>query len=256
MELRDRIIAWSGWRRYGPAASSGVAHVIVGAALISLIAASSVPLPVHPPSPNNNQIEVTLVSETPIPPPQAIRPPAPTRPTAPPADRDAVPLPSAPASEADKKKSAGLATPSPAAPSGTVSNDLNSVYLGDAAPQLVLPFGPTGKTPCDPTGVIPGDCSVKWGDKLASGKQLEKPSARELQAMYPGIVLPCPWKVGCEKGEWRSLIGTRSVAKGAPGSRGDGSSAPMAGVAGLGGINDLVGRLGFNPDATDPAFGD
>ncbi len=247
MELRDRIVAWPGWRRYGPAAGSGVAHLVVGAGLISLIAATDVPLPVHPPAPSPNQIEVTLVAETPIPPPLATRPPPPIRPTAPPADRNAVPLPSAPAPEADKRKPS--ATPSnvptaPAAPDATASNDANSVYLGNV-PQLVLP-GPAGRQPCDPTGVIQGDCGIKWGDKLASGKQLEKPTSRELQAMYPGIVLPCRWRVGCDQGEWKSSIGTRAVGR-----------TPQAiGPAGLGGINDLVGRLGFNPDHTDPAFGD
>jgi hypothetical protein len=86
---------------------------------------------------------------------------------------------------------------------------------------------------------------VKWGDKLASSKKLEKPSSRELQAMYPGIVEPCRFRVGCDGGEWRSATGARSVA-----------GTAMAGVGGLGGINDLVGRLGFNPDHVDPGFGD
>jgi hypothetical protein len=30
----------------------------------------------------------------------------------------------------------------------------------------------------------------------------------------------------------------------------------MSGAGGLGGIHELVGRLGFNPDHTDPGFGD
>jgi hypothetical protein len=56
----------------------------------------------------------------------------------------------------------------------------------------------------------------------------------------------CHLKVGCEGGEWISNNGTRSVA----------GTLMAPGPGGLGGINEVVGRLGFNPDHTDPGFGD
>jgi hypothetical protein len=68
--------------------------------------------------------------------------------------------------------------------------------------------------------------------------------------MYPGIIPPCPYKVGCEGGEWVSTNGTRSVFS----PRGD---PMMSGAGGLTtGAESTTERLGFNPDHIDPGFGD
>lgn len=266
MELRERIAGWSrwpGWRQYLPAAGSLVAHVFIGMAVFAMLAATGKPLPMGVRVPLR-QLEVTLVAETP--PPRGIRPTPPDAPKAPPrSDPKSVPLPSAPPVKRDpsKEQKQQQAAAAPAIAGGAKSDEEGGVYLGDSiAARSGVPLGLRSlleTDPCKPEKGLPrGDCGLSWKERLAQGHLLEKPTARQLQAMYPGIVLPCRFKVGCEGGEWISTNGTRSVAKAAPGARGDrGSAAPMAsGAAGLGGIHDLVGRLGFNPDHTDPGFGD
>lgn len=85
------------------------------------------------------------------------------------------------------------------------------------------------------------------------------PRTKEQLAQHFAEYMPkCQFKVGCEGGEWISTNGTRGVGKPPPGSAGDrGVGTPGAGgAASVGGINTIVGRLGFNPDHTDPGFGD
>jgi hypothetical protein len=256
MVLHANIAGWTGWRRYGPAAGSGFVHIIAAAGIISMIAASANQQLPPPPKPDPpRQLEVTLISEAPIPPSMGMRPAPPEarKPSAP-AARDAAPLAPAPKSADSKTPKQKPSAGAPASPGAAVTNDPGGVYLGDASGSSGVPLGLRsiyeGADPCDQKNIALGrDCGVKWSQKLGEGSLLQKPTARELQAMYPGIVLPCQWKVGCDQKEWKSNNGTRSVFN-------PNGAAMMSGAGGLGGINGLTGRLGFNPDFTDPGFGD
>ncbi len=258
MELRERIAGWSrwpGWRRYAPAAGSLVAHLFIGMAVFAMLAATGKPLPMGVRVPLR-QLEVTLVAETP--PPRGIRPTPPDAPKAPPrSDPKSVPLPSAPPVKRDpsKDQKQQQAAAAPAIAGGAKSDEEGGVYLGNSvAARSGVPLGLRSlleTDPCKPEKGLPrGDCGLSWKERLAQSHLLEKPTARQLQAMYPGIVLPCRFKVGCDGlPEGKLNNGTRSVFN----SRG---SPMMSGAGGLGGINELTERLGFNPDHTDPGFGD
>jgi len=256
MKLWERIEdwpRWPGWRRYAPAAGSVVCHVFIGMALISMLAATGKPRPERVVA--RPTLEVTLIAETP--PPRGIRPTPPEAPKAPPrSDPKAEAAPHAPPVARDPKKDEKKqrAAAEPAIAGGTPSDDKGGVYLGESEAALSgVPLGLRSlleTDPCKPKKGLPrGDCGDSWKDRLAKGNLLEKPTARQLQAMYPGIVLPCRWKVGCDGGEWKSNNGTRSVF-------GDHGTPMMAGAGGLGGIFERTERLGFNPDHTDPGFGD
>lgn len=254
MVLRDRIAAlvrWQGWpglmnwRRYAPAAGSVVTHVVLVIGFASFLAASGGErMPAKPPPPT---LEVTLIAETP---PAAGRNPAPsvTLRAAPPQVSEL--LPDAPPPVAKNEKPKQSANPAPA---NTPAEDDDGVYLGETDLALSgVPLGLRGLMEEDPcaerAGKLRFDCAT-WAEKIAKGELLAKPSLAELQRMYPGFVETCRWKVGCQGGEWISTNGTRSVFN----SRG---SPMMSGAGGLGGLNESVERLGFNPDHTDPGFGD
>jgi hypothetical protein len=98
-------------------------------------------------------------------------------------------------------------------------------------------------------GIKPKECGTNWAAKIGNQASLMPRSKEDLKQFYAEFIAPCPWKVGCEGGEWKSSNGTRSVYS-------YNGSPMMSGAGGLGGINELTGRLGFNPDHTDPGFGD
>lgn len=201
-------------------------------------------------------LAVELLPELALPPremPAGVTPPR--RPTAPrpaePAARDEAlaPRPAVPAA--------------PAAEDRTASDD--SVYLGPPS-VLIDPEIPPGLA-----GLMGGDpCEAKYGPKpkACAGRDLAArtgkmdsvmPRSKEdLKQHFAEYMPTCPYKVGCDGGEWLSSNGTRSVGKPPPGSAGDrGVGTPGAGgAASLGGLHTSVGRLGFNPDHTDPGFGD
>ena len=84
MKLRERageLLRWPGWRRCAPVAGSVATHVFLGAAIFSVLAATSKPAlrPAISPAP---QLEVTLVAESL--PPKGWRPTPPDAPKAPP----------------------------------------------------------------------------------------------------------------------------------------------------------------------------
>jgi hypothetical protein len=113
--------------------------------------------------------------------------------------------------------------------------------------------------PCRTAGKLKmKDCPTEFAGKFKEATAFAQMSAADRERFYGEFIDDCPWKVGCDGGEWKSLIGTRGVGRPPPGSRDDrGAGTPQAmGAAGLGGLSDSVGRLGFNPDHTDPAFGD
>lgn len=263
MKLRERLeqgLRWPGWRRWAPAAGSFVAHVFLGMAVFSMLAATARPSRVVVPLPSS--LEVTLVAETAAPPPgrrptppdaQKARPRSESLPDA----ADTQPIAKDP--RKDQKKQGALR---PDIAGGTPLDDKGGVYLGDAA--MADSGAPLGlrslmeEDPCKPKKGLPrGDCGPRWAEKFASNNVQILPTEAQLRRMYPGIIPPCPYKVGCDAGEWRSSIGTRSVAgrDGAAGRMYYGN-AMNAGAAGLGGIHDIVPRLPFNPDHVDPGFGD
>jgi hypothetical protein len=254
MKLRERIVQWSrwpGWRRCAPAAGSVVAHVFLGMAVFSMLAATSKParVAVRPPPPS---LEVMLVAETP---PRGMRPTPPDAPKAPPRSEPKPEAAEAPPVARDPRKDQKRqAAAQPAIAGGAPSQDEGGVYLGDS--ELAASGVPLGlrslmeTDPCKPKNGLPrGDCGPSWAEKFASNDFKIIPTEAQLRRMYPGIIPPCPYKVGCDGGEWISTNGTRGVFN----ERG---SPMMSGAGGLGGINELTSRLGFNPDHTDPGFGD
>lgn len=251
MELSARIqqwMAWPGWRRHGPVAGSVAAHAVVGVALIGLMAATGEPLPPKVDRTPPETIDVVLLDE--LPPLPEVRP-APARPTpstapapkvAPAADTAPVmPLP-----RKDQKQQAS-------APEPETAKDKDSVYVPRSP---FASIGPTGgleglvnRDPCTAlVGTKPKDCATNWAARVGSMDSILPRSKEEMRQQYAEFIGPCPWKVGCEPlPDGKLLNGARSF----------GLKSPMAsGPGGVQGINEVVGRLGFNPDHTDPGFGD
>ena len=83
-------------------------------------------------------------------------------------------------------------------------------------------------------------------------------SKDDLAQHYADYMPTCPYRVGCEPGVRRTVNGSLPAGRDAPGSGNDrGAGTPhVGGAGGLGGLHDSIGRLGFNPDHTDPGFGD
>ena len=141
------------------------------------------------------------------------------------------------------------ATP-PQQPAPTASND--SVYLGPSPfAQPAQPGGLEGLASHNPcaarVGMKPKDCVTNWAAIVGKMDTVMPRSKDELRTYYAEFMTPCAHKVGCEPTDGVLNNGTRSF----------GQKSPQAlGPGGLQGINEIVGRLGFNPDHTDPGFGD
>jgi hypothetical protein len=235
------------------------AHVVLGAAILSVLAATSRPSPRMPIS-AEPQLEVTLVAESL--PPKGWKPTPPDAPKAPPQSEARPSTDIAPPIARELRKEEKRAGARPAVSGGKPSDDEGGVYLGDSyLADSGVPLGLRSlleEDPCAPKKGLPrGDCGPTWTQKFASNTYTITPSEQQLKRMYPGIIPPCPYKTGCERSAM-NINGTRSVGRAPPGSiRDTGSASPMAGgAAGLGGLHDSIGRLGFNPDHTDPGFGD
>ncbi|HOZ26895.1 MAG TPA: hypothetical protein PK080_06025 [Hyphomonadaceae bacterium] len=242
MVLWDSIRLWVGkvgWRRHAPAAGSVVAHCVVGAAVVALMAASGKPERARAPTPP--AISVSLIADSaplparPLTPRPAPKPKAETADTAP------------PVSASPRRDGAPTSTNVPQ-PTPSASND--TAYLG---PSPFAQYAPTGGLkgltnldPCAPSryGPRPRECS----QLVAKAGSMDSvvPLSKEQMAAQHGEFMPtCAYAVGCEGGEWISTNGTRNV-----------SGTRMAGgVESVGGITDTVGRLGFNPDHFDRGFG-
>lgn len=92
----------------------------------------------------------------------------------------------------------------------------------------------------------PKDCVTNWAAAVGKMDTAMPRSKEELRTYYAEFMTRCAYRVGCEP-PGRLNNGTRSF----------GQTSPQAlGPGGLQGINEVVGRLGFNPDHTDPGFGD
>ena len=237
-------------RRHTPVAGSVVVHAVAGLVVMGAIAVSAAkPEPEASRDPRREKIiEIALMADS-LPLPVAPRPSAPR-----PAER-----PSTSTDVAPPLGKPGAKGAQPAAPS-EAGADEDSVSLGAPADGLARGLASvSGNDPCKAkVGPKPRECGTDWAAKGGSQPSL-MPATKQEQAQYYAEYMPkCPWNVGCDQKEWKSTNGTRSVGGPAPGSRNDhGSSMPMAaGAAGLGGLHDSVGRLGFNPDHFDRGFGD
>lgn len=251
MTWRERIqqlVDRPGWRRHAPAVGSVVAHVAVIGVIASIMAAVTAEDAPRP-KPQGEVLSVELVQIPDIEIDASVTPPPRAKPQIPPAS-----LP------ADRRR----ATAPSAAPADT----------GRSSPNEETFYVPPTQTPGVAQGLasLMGDdpCVATVGPKAreCAGRQLAKrtgpmdsmmPRTKEQIAQYyPEFAPKCQWRVGCEGGEWISSMGTRSVAKGAPGSGSDRDQPALmsGGAATLGGMNATVGRLGFNPEHTDPGFGD
>lgn len=248
MKLWDGIRHWGGrldWRRHAPAAGSAAAHAVIGLAVAAMMGASGRPLPkprdaVEPPA-----IEVSLIADS---------LPLPARPTTPrPAPKseptDTAPPISGPVRKNDKPAAAPDAPSS--APAATREADKDSVYLGPSPfAQPARKGGLEGLATNDPctarVGIKPKDCVTNWAASVGSMDSVMPRSEEEMARYHAEFVTRCKYRVGCEPIEVLNN-----------GARSFGNKSPMAsGAGGVQGINELVGRLGFNPDHTDPGFGD
>lgn len=199
-------------------------HVVFGMALFSLLAGSTKPKPRSAPPPL--QLEVTLISETPPPVRQPPRAPSPAPRAAEPKGES---LPSAPAAGDPRKNQKH-----PAAPPSPAPSDTEGVYVGPSVlSQSDVPLGLRGalEDPCDPKfNPHRADCSPPdWSARLAQGNLLVTPSLATLKRMYPGFGEGSSRGDALKQRHESEIMGSRGL--------------PNGGVAGLGGINDLVGRL-------------
>jgi len=221
-----------------PAAGSLAAHGVVGVAIVSMFGASITPRPTSL-APPSTELQVTLVAETPMPsmrPSTSVRPPAP----------DAEPMPERPRAVRPRKEEPRSSGPS------VDTSDPGAVYL---PPSILsgaeIPRGLQGLVNadrCNPKkGLKPEDCGAEWSARIEQPGAWQTASKEDLRQHFVEFMPVCPYRVGCEAGDGVLLNGARSF----------GLKSPMAsGAGGLQGIHDVVGRLGFNPDHTDPGFGD
>lgn len=220
-------------------------------------AAKAAPEPPPQPAPEPAR-QMASVNPPPLPAPPTPSPPEPRPP-----EKKAEP---AKPEKPEPAKSEPGAEKIPAAPSimaAAPSTPGDSVFL---PPSVKLqPGGPAGlrglmADPCETTiGPKPRECAGRELAARVGNMDSVIPRSKDELAQHFAEYMPkCTLKVGCEGGEWVSTNGTRSVAKAPPGSADDrGQAAAMAGgAASLGGLNSTVGRLGHNPDHTDPGFGD
>lgn len=261
MNWRERTQNWfdqPGWRKHAPAGGSVVAHVAavaVFAGMMAAVKAEDAPRP----RPQKPVMEVELVQLPEALPVEAgVTPPPRVKPEAAP-EKAAPNLPSLPP---DKRKPNAPATAAPA-DSGAADDD-NTFYVP------AMPNAPTGVAKGLASLMGDDECAAKFGPKAreCAGRDLAKrtgrmdsmmPRSQEQLAQYFGEFMPkCQLRVGCQGGEWISSIGTRGVGKPPPGSGNDRDQPALmaGGAATLGGLNATTGRLGFNPDHTDPGFGD
>lgn len=251
MELPARIARWAdwrGWRQHAPAAGSVLVHAVLGVAVAGLLAAAGKTLPPAAEPPPRAVMEVSLMTDTLTLPGGPARPPAKAPRASSPGAETAPTLPSAPVPRKEPARAI------PDAPAPVASTGAGSVVLGPSPFARPGPKGGieglAGNDPClARIGPRPKECGTNWAGIMGNQASVMPRSKEDLKRYYAEFMQPCPWKVGCEGGEWKSNNGTRSVfsANGSP---------MMSGAGGLGGINELTGRLGFNPDATDPGFGD
>ena len=239
-ERLKQWVDWPGWRRHAPAAGSVAAHIAVALAITSILAASGKPMPPVATPPENAPLEVALVAES-LPAPSERAPAAPKPAPSSKAAGDTAPI--APAPRKDQRQQPAASKPDPA--------PADSVYLGPSPFAQPAPKGGLeGLATNDPCtariGIKPKDCVTNWAASVGAMDSALPRSKQEMERYHAEFVTRCQYRVGCEPNE---LLNN--------GARSFGNKSPWAwGAGGVLGINELVGRLGFNPDHTDPGFGD
>jgi hypothetical protein len=254
-ERARELASWPGWRRHAPAAGSAVFHLVAVAILAATLGvASGAP----PSAESENFIAIELLTPPPediVIPEAGVTPPRAQTPGPKPSD------PSVPTATDPRKRPQQPGQGAPAAP-GTADDD--SVYI---PPSIFKAPGPAGlqglvagNNPCaDPRPERrPRDCKTDLAARVGNMDTMQPRSKDDLAQHFADYMPVCPYRVGCEPGVRRTMNGSLPAGRGAPGSGNDrGAGTPQAGgAAGLGGLHDSVGRLGFNPDHTDPGFGD
>lgn len=241
-ERLKQWVDWPGWRRHGPAAGSVAAHLVAALAITGILAASGKPLPPVATPPEFAPLEVALVAEAlPAPSERTVTVPKPAPSSKPAGDT----APIAPAPRKDQRQQPTASPPDPGPATG------DTVYLGPSPfAQPARKGGLEGlatNDPCTaPIGIKPKDCVTNWAASMGSMDSVMPRSDEEMARYHAEFMTRCRFRVGCEPNEVLNN-----------GARSFGAKSPMAsGAGGVQGINELVGRLGFNPDHTDPGFGD
>ncbi len=240
------VAAWPGWRRHAPAAGSAVFHLVAAALVAATLGVASGSQPITEPE---EFIAIELVN---LPPEQVAMPEAGVTPPRAPAPRPAatdMPSPSAPAIPDPRKRPQQPGTGAPPAPGGEPDSD--SVYIPPSVMTGPGPAGLQGLAKGDPCtnryGPKPKDCPSDLAARVGPMDSVLPRSKDDLAQHFADYMPTCPYRVGCEPGERRTLTGAHAV---------DNNGEDAGGAASLGGLHDSVGRLGFNPDHTDPGFGD
>lgn len=245
-EWAQQVADWPGWRRQAPAAGSVAVHLIaLGLIAATLGAAAGAPTTSEAAEEFLAIDLVTLPPEEIASPEAGVTPPRPT--VTAPSISDPRRRPQAPAA--------------PTTPGDTPDSD--TVYL---PPSILKGPGPaglrglTGDDRCsDPIPERrPRDCATDLAARVGNMDSVLPHSKADLAQHFADFMPTCAYRVGCEPGPRRTMNGSMPAGRPAPGSANDrGSGTPHAGgPAGLGGLHDSIGRLGFNPDHTDPGFGD
>lgn len=254
-EMARELARWPGWRRHAPAAGSAAVHLVA----VAFIAATLGMASGAPTSAESEQfIAIELLSQ----PPEEIV--VPEAGVSPPRAQTPRPAPSAPLtpSVADpRKRPQTSGQGAPVAPGA--ADDSDSVYI---PPSIFTGPGPAGlqsllgKDPCaDPRPERrPRGCASDLAGRVGNMDSVLPRSKDDLAQHYADYMPTCPYLRGCGPDASKPINGTNGVGRPSPGSADDrGAGTPQAGgAASVGGLNDSIGRLGFNPDHTDRGFGD
>ncbi len=253
-ERAQQLANWPGWRRHAPAAGSAAVHLAALAFVAATLGVASGAPPETLPREDFLAVELVTLPPEESPPPEAgVSPPRISNPR--PAPTDATPsLP-----DPRRKQQGGQDTPT----TPGAETDTDSVYI---PPSILKGPGPAGlqglagDDACsDPIPERrPRHCASDLAGRVGTMDTVMPRSKDDLARFYADYMPTCPYKVGCEPGVRRTVNGSLPAGRPPPGSANDrGAGTPQAGgPAGLGGLHDSVGRLGFNPDHTDPGFGD
>lgn len=234
-EWAQQVADWPGWRRHAPAAGSVAVHLIaLGLVAATLGAASGAPTTSEPAEEYLAIDLVALPPEEVAPPEAGVTPP-----------RPAVTAPSI----ADPRRRP-QAPAAPATPGDAPDGD--TVYL---PPSILKDPGPAGLKGlmrddrcADPIPERrPRECATDLAARVGNMDSVLPRSKADLAQHFGAFMPTCAYRVGCEPGERRTSTGAHAV---------DNNGMAAGGAASLGGLHDSVGRLGFNPDHTDPGFGD
>jgi len=246
-EWAQRIAKWPGWRRHAPAVGSVAVHLVALGLIAATLGAASGASTLTGAQEEFLAIELVSLPPEEAPPPEAgVTPPRPAKP-------DTAP------SIADPRRR----SQAPAAPATPGAADDDTVYL---PPSILKPPAPPGlqglmgdERCADPRPERrPRDCATDLAGRVGKMDSVLPRSKDDLAQHFADYMPTCPYRVGCEPGVRRTMNGSMPAGRPAPGSANDrGAGTPHAGgPAGLGGLHDSIGRLGFNPDHTDPGFGD